>query len=158
MGNWLGTIINQFQMSKENLTESGFEPKTSGLTYQRSTNWAIQPYVGGGFFFIKLSTEILQVMDVMWMLLKMTLYKDLSYFEDENMKGIVIVSRKTVIERYSLYRNSSKCEGCWNFICYDHVKRNSSDKKNFKILKFSVSLHTNPIIRIQNDYKKENSC
>ena len=29
MGNWLGTIIiNQFQMSKENLTESGFEPET----------------------------------------------------------------------------------------------------------------------------------
>ena len=34
MGNRLGTIINQFQMSKENLTESGFEPETSGLTYQ----------------------------------------------------------------------------------------------------------------------------
>ena len=34
-------------MNKENLTESGFEPETSGLTYQRSTNWAIQPYVGG---------------------------------------------------------------------------------------------------------------
>ena len=29
-------IIIQFQMSKENLTESGFEPETSGLTYQRS--------------------------------------------------------------------------------------------------------------------------
>ena len=28
MGNWLGAIINQFQMSKENLIESGFEPKT----------------------------------------------------------------------------------------------------------------------------------
>ena len=31
-------FLNQFQMSKENLTESGFEPETSGLTYQRSTN------------------------------------------------------------------------------------------------------------------------
>ena len=30
--------VVQFQMSKENLTESGFEPETSGLTYQRSTN------------------------------------------------------------------------------------------------------------------------
>ena len=47
MENWLGTILNQFQMSKENWTESGFEPETSGLTYQHSTNWAIQPYVGG---------------------------------------------------------------------------------------------------------------
>ena len=37
----------KFLTSKENLTESGFEPETSGLTYQRSTNWAIQPYVGG---------------------------------------------------------------------------------------------------------------
>ena len=26
MGNSLGTIINQFQMNKQNLTESGFEP------------------------------------------------------------------------------------------------------------------------------------
>ena len=31
-----GTIINQFQLSKENLTKSGFEPETSGLTYQCS--------------------------------------------------------------------------------------------------------------------------
>ena len=30
------TNLNQFQMSKANLTESGFEPETSGLTYQRS--------------------------------------------------------------------------------------------------------------------------
>ena len=28
--------LNRFQMTKENLNESGFEPETSGLTYQRS--------------------------------------------------------------------------------------------------------------------------
>ena len=43
----LPLIIPQFQMSKENLTESGFEPETSGLTYQHSTNWAIRPHIGG---------------------------------------------------------------------------------------------------------------
>ena len=34
MGNLLGTILNQFQMSKEILIEPAFEPKTSGLMYQ----------------------------------------------------------------------------------------------------------------------------
>ena len=29
-------FLNQFKMSKDNLTESGFELETSGLTYQHS--------------------------------------------------------------------------------------------------------------------------
>ena len=29
MGNWLGTSLNQFQMSQEHLTKPGFEPETS---------------------------------------------------------------------------------------------------------------------------------
>ena len=36
MGSWQGTILNQFYMSKENLTEPGLEPETSGLNYYHS--------------------------------------------------------------------------------------------------------------------------
>ena len=35
-GKLTGYNFNQFQVSKENLTEPGFEPKASGLTYQHS--------------------------------------------------------------------------------------------------------------------------
>ncbi len=33
-------------LNKEKFTGAGLERMTSGLTYRRSTNWAIQPYVG----------------------------------------------------------------------------------------------------------------
>ena len=35
-GGFEAVLENQFHMSKENLTESGFEPETSGLTYWHS--------------------------------------------------------------------------------------------------------------------------
>ena len=35
-GKYTNTGKNYFQMSKENLTEPGLEPKTSGLMYQHS--------------------------------------------------------------------------------------------------------------------------
>ena len=39
-GNWLGKCLDTFWINKEIFTRAGFEPTTSGLTYQRSTNWA----------------------------------------------------------------------------------------------------------------------
>ena len=44
MENWQGTILNQFQMNKENLIEQGFEPQTSGLMYQHFHHWPKSPY------------------------------------------------------------------------------------------------------------------
>ena len=40
-------FLSHLKVNKEKLTGAGFEPATSWIPYRRSTNWAIQPYVGG---------------------------------------------------------------------------------------------------------------
>ena len=39
--------LNFWKIGKENLSEPGLEPETSGLPYQCSSIWAIQPLDGG---------------------------------------------------------------------------------------------------------------